>query len=423
MKTTAQRLIRVIQLCLLIGILFSFAMFQGGFLSWFLFYSVTPILLYMLIIPFYPFRHWHVERDISANYVHAGSSVELKITIKRKTHFPLFYLMIEDLCPETLRYKDIGDKKYRYLADQSHYREERILKKILFPYFRKQFTVSFKLDHLPRGKHEFSTIKVSTGDPFGLVSNDCHIHSNSHMIVYPAFRDIKWQLRSDSLEEGNSPANMYDEKLTNVVSGVREYIPGDRFSWIDWKTTARKNTVMTKEFEQEKDAHLAIILPTNNSNHHLPMSFEAAIELTLSLLNEMKSKGQQISMHVLGEREKHFTSQQIQSQFSDVKNYLATLRQDEQSNVTKKLQHMVQYFPKGTLIFFIITQIDSALVDSLIAKKKLDYQLFVTYITTDEKMTIENQRMIQQLKLSDIAVQTMTEKDLVKEKWEVHAAK
>ncbi|KAB8129891.1 DUF58 domain-containing protein [Gracilibacillus oryzae] len=423
MKRTAQHLGRVIQLCLFIGILFSFAMFQGGFLSWFLFYSITPILVYMLIIPFYPFKYWRVERDLSASYVDAGSSVELKINIKRKTHFPLFYVMVEESCPASLKYKDIGDKKYQYMADQSYYRENRTLKKILFPYFRKEFSVSFKLDHLPRGKHDFTTIKLSTGDPFGLVSSEFNLNLDSHVVVYPAIHEIKWQLRTNSLEEGSNPANMYDERLTNVVSGVREYIPGDRFSWIDWKTTARKNTVMTKEFEQEKDAHIAVLLPVNNGKQLLPMSFEAAIELCLSILSRMRSKGQHITLHVFAEQEKHFTSQQIQSQFASVQNYLATIKQGEQSNISGKLQQTVHYLPKGTLILTIVTCLDAELVNSLIAKKKLAYQLFVCYISSEKQLTLENQRMIQQLELKDIAVQTITEADLVKEKWEVSAAK
>ncbi|SER62747.1 Uncharacterized conserved protein, DUF58 family, contains vWF domain [Gracilibacillus ureilyticus] len=423
MKKTAQRLVRVVQLCLFIGILFAFAMFQGGFLSWFLFYSFTPILLYMLIIPFYPFKLWDVQRDSSANYVHAGSSVELEITIKRKTRFPLFYVMVEEFCPETLRFKDIGDKKYQYIADQSYYYENRQFRKILFPYFRKQFTVSFQLDHLPRGRHEFSTIKISTGDPFGIVSNEYHINTGSQMVVYPAVREIKWQLRANSLEEGSNPANMYDDRLTNVVSGVREYIPGDRFSWIDWKTTARKNMVMTKEFEQEKDAHLAILLLVNNTKSDLPMSLEAAIELSLSIMSMMRKKGQHLSLHILSDQEKHFTSQQIQSQFPNIQNYLAALRPDDQSHDTMRLQRTVQYLPKGTLVLTIITNLDQELVDSLIAKKKLDYQLAVCYITSEKQMTLENQRMIQQLRLSNITVQTMTEKDLVKEKWEVSATR
>ncbi|MDQ7863681.1 DUF58 domain-containing protein [Peribacillus frigoritolerans] len=38
----------------------------------------------------------------------------------------------------------------------------------------------------------------------------------------------------------------------SVVSGVREYQPGDQLSWINWKATARTSEIMTKEFEVQK---------------------------------------------------------------------------------------------------------------------------------------------------------------------------
>ena len=67
MKRFLQKLNRIwklILLFLLIAMVFSYAMFQGGFVSWFLFYSFLPFALYGLFVAAYPIRDWQVKRKI-----------------------------------------------------------------------------------------------------------------------------------------------------------------------------------------------------------------------------------------------------------------------------------------------------------------------------------------------------------------------
>nr|MDH3162685.1 DUF58 domain-containing protein [Bacillus licheniformis] len=34
----------------------------------------------------------------------------------------------------------------------------------------------------------------------------------------------------------------FSRKDSTLASGIREYQPGDRFAWVDWKTSARRMT-------------------------------------------------------------------------------------------------------------------------------------------------------------------------------------
>ena len=43
---------------------FMFAMFQGGFVSWFLFYTFLPFVLYSFVLFFYPLSSFDVERKL-----------------------------------------------------------------------------------------------------------------------------------------------------------------------------------------------------------------------------------------------------------------------------------------------------------------------------------------------------------------------
>ena len=55
-------------------------------------------------------------------------------------------------------------------------------------------------------------------------------------------------------------SNLQFQRDTSLVAGVRQYQPGDRFSWIDWKATARTNEMMAKEFEIRQSSDLLIVL-------------------------------------------------------------------------------------------------------------------------------------------------------------------
>ncbi|MED2496272.1 DUF58 domain-containing protein, partial [Bacillus thuringiensis] len=87
----------LLPLCLVLT--FVYAMFQGGFVSWFLFYSTIPIALYSLLLPFYALWDAEVRRITNQNGYVVGEQFISTITIKRKFPFPLLYLVIEDELP------------------------------------------------------------------------------------------------------------------------------------------------------------------------------------------------------------------------------------------------------------------------------------------------------------------------------------
>lgn len=80
----------VIGLLLLIAISFSFAMFQGGFVSWFIFYTFLPFAVYSTILLFYPINNIIVERKVSKRECRAGDSVEIALTVTRKNRSASF---------------------------------------------------------------------------------------------------------------------------------------------------------------------------------------------------------------------------------------------------------------------------------------------------------------------------------------------
>ena len=76
-----------------------------------------------------------------------------------------------------------------------------------------------------------------------------------------------------------SPLNIV--KDTTMATGVRNYQAGDRVTWIHWKSFARTQTLMTKEFEDRRSQELFLIMDGRDSE-----IFEDLVELTASILKE-----------------------------------------------------------------------------------------------------------------------------------------
>ncbi len=64
---------------------------------------------------------------------------------------------------------------------------------------------------------------------------------------------------------------------------LRDYVPGDDRRHIHWKTTARTNKLMVRQFEETRRAHLAISLSTNTDEYASEQEFELAVSAAASI--------------------------------------------------------------------------------------------------------------------------------------------
>ena len=91
----------------------------------------------------------------------------------------------------------------------------------------------------------------------------------------------------DSVESVESGA--YNSKFRGggiEFSEVREYVPGDDVKRIDWNVSARHNSLFVKEFVEEKELNVYIILDLSASNNFgfIKSKRDLSFEVTVSLM-------------------------------------------------------------------------------------------------------------------------------------------
>lgn len=271
---------KLVVLLLLIGITFSYAMFQGGFVSWFLFYSFIPFALYSLLLSLYKLRKIDIQRNFAKVEYHAGENLVVNIKMKRSSSFPLFYMVIGEQLSEKL----------------AHSVNNGSTKTFVFPFFRKEISFDYRIEELPRGEHHFKGIEVEIGDPLGLFEKKLMFPTEDNkIIVYPAYEELIYRTLDNQYDQGMTASKERVQRDTTMAIGIRDYQPGDRFSWINWKATARRNEIMTKEFEQRKSHDVFIIMDCQSDSR-----FEIVVSFTTSVMRAILRKGAQVGLLSFG---------------------------------------------------------------------------------------------------------------------------
>lgn len=131
-----------------------------------------------------------------------------------------------------------------------------------------------------RGRYRLTSIDLITRAPFGLVERGVTCDAPGSLIVYPRIGVLKrkWsQLLRESTETRRGPRHDRTAQQQEY-HGLRDYRSGDSPRWIHWRTSARVGMLMVKEFEQEHDQEIAIVLDAWRPQHRASDEQKEAVE-------------------------------------------------------------------------------------------------------------------------------------------------
>lgn len=357
MKRFLQKLNRIwklILLFLLIVMVFSYAMFQGGFVSWFLFYSFLPFALYGLFIAVYPMNDWQVNRKILKYEYSAKEEMHVELELTRKSFFPVFYMVVRDSFRTTMGEKIEG-------------------KRMLMPGIKRRLRLNYTVKELPRGEHVFDQIFLQLGDPLGLIEKEKVYIQVDRILVYPPFEEMGYKPLENHYEQGMTSSKERVQRDTTMAVGVREYQPGDRFSWINWKASARRNNMMTKEFEQRQSHDIMIVMDCQENKR-----FETLVSFTASILRAILKKGAQAGLLSVDTDRKIFPIRGGESHQQYLLYHLAKVRTTKEITLAEVLDNESSQLPPQATIMLITSQLTRELVDKAgwLASKRYNIMVF-----------------------------------------------
>ncbi|MBW8349726.1 DUF58 domain-containing protein [Bacillus sp. IITD106] len=328
----------LIFLLLLLALTYVFAMFQGGFVSWFLFFSFLPFAIYSIALLIYPLNDFQIDRVFTPLQLTAGEQVTVHLSLSRKISFPLLFLIVADWGPDNFYNRDS--------------------KKILFPGFKRKMEFYYTINEVPRGEHIFEAIRFKTGDALGLVEKEKWFDRREVLLVYPQYVEIEHRALESQYEQGGTASLMQFQKDTSLVAGIRQYQPGDRFSWIDWKALARTNDMMSKEFEIRQTNDLLIILDRTKTK-----SFEEVVKFAASITKSVLKYGGQIGLFSVGKDKTFFPIRGGDQQQQQIFLHLAKVKADSEVPLAHIIETETILFKQPAVMIVITSVLSKELID------------------------------------------------------------
>lgn len=357
-------------LVFLLGATFSYAMLQGGFVSWFLFYSFMPFFVYSFLFLCYPLQSFQVERLIEPEETEAGENVNVTVTLTRNNPFPFFFLLVEDIIQNDV--KNTG------------------FKKVLFPGFKRNIRFSYQIENIPRGEHSFEAVRIKSADVLGLVQKEHWLDCQNVILVVPKTVEILYRPVESRFEQGSTASILQFQKDTSLVSGVRQYDSGDRFSWIDWKATARANDLMSKEFEMRQSNDILIILDATQKDN-----FENAVMFSASIMKSILRHGGQVGMFTAGYDRSLIPIRGGEYHQQQILRHLAKVKVNMDHPLSTIIEKQTQLYQWPAVLIVVTTVLDENFINGAALNMRRRGHLIVYlikeegYITTNDELSLK----------------------------------
>ena len=119
-----------------------------------------------------------------------------------------------------------------------------------------------------RGRFLLGPVEIRTSDPFGLFPHTTRLRESGHIVVLPPVVRLQAYGVPAGRLSGGDAIRQRTHQLTPNASTVRDYAPGDSLNRIHWKSTARMQRLIAKEFEFDPLADIWVVLDGDRTAHH-----------------------------------------------------------------------------------------------------------------------------------------------------------
>ncbi|MCI0395133.1 MAG: DUF58 domain-containing protein, partial [Chloroflexi bacterium] len=207
-----------------------------------LFFNITYLLGLLLIVSFvwaWSNINWvYISRTTRTRRTQAGRPLEERFSVRNTSILPKLWLEVRDFSTLPVHY---ASKVVDNLGP------------------RAAFTWRVSTICRQRGRYQLGPILLSSSDPFGLFPMQRELTPTTNVVVYPLTFDIHQFALPVGVLPGGDALRRRTHYVTTNASGVRDYAPGDSFSRIHWRSTARRDRLIVKEFELDPLADIWIV--------------------------------------------------------------------------------------------------------------------------------------------------------------------
>ena len=240
---------------------------------------------------------------------------------------------------------------------------------------------------LRRGRFRLGPVTLTSGDPFGLFQVSRRVAYTANVVVYPVTVNLPEFSLPLGLLSGGDALRRRTHYVTANASTVRDYEPGDSFNRIHWRSTARRDRLMVKEFELDPQADVWLFLDGDRSAqasrpapqlvykvsdrwwealdqlHHssvLPHSTEEyGVSVAASLAQYFARRDRAVGLVAFGKTREVIQPDRGERQLTRLMETLAAFQADGHVPLREALVLEGSHLPRGTTVVLVTASRDS----------------------------------------------------------------
>lgn len=214
-----------------------------------------------------------------------------------------------------------------------------------------------------RGRYLFQKVDVVTTDPLFATSRTVSFELPGQVVVTPHVQEMKRlavQPHKVRMQAGNVRSKLLGPGAEFFA--LRDYRPGDTLRHVNWKASARRDTLVTNEYETERSGDVTIIVDarTIGGDEDLEATVEAATSLSAYFLKQRDRVGMIILGHAVDVIKANYGKRQLQK----IVDHLTDARPGAVRSAVSIRLALYRYFRGDSMVVLITALNDSRMVQT-----------------------------------------------------------
>lgn len=203
------------------------------------------------LIARFVFNKLEYECRFSVKEAYEGDDIFLVEVLHNKKFLPVPWLKVDI---NSSRWLDFANTKSVIAQDFRYVTSSFFLKSY------QKITRKWKLRCLKRGVYTIKSVTLVSGDLVGNNTISKPVKIDAAITVYPSIIDIRDSFIPVRQFQGDLIVKRWILDDPFIVSGAREYAPGDSMNRVHWSATARNGSLMVKKNDFTAQTGLTVLL-------------------------------------------------------------------------------------------------------------------------------------------------------------------
>lgn len=240
---------------------------------------------------------------------------------------------------------------------------------------RSETDFSYHVTPPKRGDFEFGDIYIRLRGPLGMLTRQTRHAGKQRVAVYPNLLDMRrYQIglrRENAVQPGQRAARLRG-RGTDFES-LRDYSPDDEFRSVDWKASARRGKLISRQYQEERSQNVLIVLDCGRVMGPVIdglTRLDHAINAAMILAHVAAAKGDRVGMMAFGDQVTSFSPPRAgKSQTIDLLRLAYNLKDAEgDSDYHHAIPYLTRRWTRRSLVVFFTDLADQESSKPLISR-------------------------------------------------------